>query len=233
LGFSPRDCEQLTVMEMSKKHWAKALEWVERGLKIAPVRNWHNEASYSLDRFRPEILRKLGRTADALALAWSSFQAVPNDQSYEALMRYVPKGEKAGWRERALVVAENGNLEVFIDLCVKTREWQRLAARVLTAEPIVLEGISHCCTEPAANGLAKKDPGMAAKLYQALGMRILNAGKSKYYGSALGHFRKACRLYRQADQAPEWQALVEAVRAAHSRKLGFLSGFERIVSRRS
>lgn len=44
-----------------------------------------------------------------------------------------------------------------------------------------LEGLSHYTTEPAAKRLAKLDPAVAAKLFRALGMRILNARKSKYY----------------------------------------------------
>jgi len=67
LGFSPRDCERVAEMEVSKKHWAKALEWVERGIGIERGRDWKNESSYSLERLRPEILRKLGRKQDALA----------------------------------------------------------------------------------------------------------------------------------------------------------------------
>jgi tetratricopeptide (TPR) repeat protein len=94
LGFSPRDCEHLAKMEMAGKHWAKALEWVEKGLVLEPTRNWHNEDSHSLEPLKPEILRHLGRKEDALAMAWDDFQENPNEFDYERLMRYVPKGEK-------------------------------------------------------------------------------------------------------------------------------------------
>lgn len=57
-------------------------------------------------------------------------------------------------------------------------------------------------------------------------MRILRGGKSKYYRSALGHFRHAQSLYLKAAQTSEWESLVNLIRTAHSRKTGFLRGFE-------
>ena len=93
-------------------------------------------------------------------------------------MRYVPKGEKAAWQQRAMVAADEADLGDFISLCVKTKEWDRLARRVHSAKPAELEALSHYCTEPAAKGLAKRDALAAAKLYRALGLRIVNAGKA-------------------------------------------------------
>lgn len=118
-------------------------------------------------------------------------------------------------------------------MCLKAREWERLAGRVRSATPGELETLSHYCTEPAAKALAKRDPVPAAKLYRALGMRILNAGKSKYYDAALDHFEKARDLYCEAEQPSGWEEIVGAVRTAHSRKSGFLSAFEELVSRDS
>jgi len=126
--------------------------------------------------------------------------------------------------------AEKADLGNFIPLCVRAKEWDRLAQRIHSAKPAELEALSHYCTEPAAKGLAKKDALAAAKLYRALGLRVVNAGKSKYYGEALGHLAKARDLYCGAGQASEWTAVVEFVRTAHSRKSGFMSSFAAIVS---
>lgn len=71
LGFSPRDCEHLAKMVITKKQWAKALEWVEKGITLKTKRDWHNEDDYELVRLKPEILRHLGRKDDALGLAWA------------------------------------------------------------------------------------------------------------------------------------------------------------------
>jgi hypothetical protein len=233
LGFSPRDCERLAEMEISKKHWAKVLEWVEKGIALGPARNWRNEEAYSLNELKPEILRHLGRKADALALAWSEFQQNASEFTYEELMRYVPRREKPTWHERAMAEAARADLGEFISLCVKTKEWSRLARRVHSAEPSELENLSHYCTEPAAKGLARKDALAAAKLYRALGLRILNAGKSKYYDAALEHFEKAHDLYCGAGESSAWKALADVVRTAHSRKQGFLAAFDPIVSGKS
>ena len=233
LGFSPRDCERLAEMEISRKRWAEALSWLEKGIALKPRRNWHNEDAGQLEQLKPEILRHLARKEDALALVWGHFQKNPNEFAYEQLMRYVPKGERPTWQERAMTAANKAGLGNFISLCVKAKEWGRLAQRVHSTRPTELEALSHYCTEPAAEGLTKKDSLAAAKLYRALGLRIVNAGKSKYYREALDHFAKARRLYSAAGQASEWTAVVEFVRTAHSRKSGFLSDFERIVAGKS
>jgi len=34
LGFSPCDCERLAELEISKRYWARALEWVEMGTAL-------------------------------------------------------------------------------------------------------------------------------------------------------------------------------------------------------
>ena len=95
LGFSPRDCERLAEMEISKKHWTTALEWLEKGIALEPTRDWHNESNHSLKELKPEILLHLGRKEDALALAWREFQENPGEFTYEDLMRYAPRSEKA------------------------------------------------------------------------------------------------------------------------------------------
>ena len=233
LGFSPRDCEHLAQMEISAKRWAPALRWVERGSDLQPSRSWHNEEAHGLERLKPEILRHLGRKGDALALAWRDFEKNPDEFAYEELMRYVPRAEKTAWHERAMAAADKASLDGFISLCVKAKEWERLARRVHSAAGVELESLSHYCTEPAAKALAKRDALASAKLHRALGLRIVNAGKSKYYKEALDHFENARDLYCAAGQTAEWQSLVGTVRATHSRKSGFLFAFERIVSGKS
>jgi tetratricopeptide (TPR) repeat protein len=233
LGFSPRDCERLAEMEISKKHWAGALEWAEKGIALEPARDWRNESGHSLKELNPKILLQLGRKEDALALAWSEFQENPGEFTYEELMRYTPGSGKAAWHEKAMAAAASANIGEFISLCVRAKEWEQLGQRVHSAKPVELEALSHYCTEPAAKALAKKDPLAAAKLYRALGLRILGVGKSRYYDAALDHFEKARNLYCGAGQISDWEALAGIVRKAHSQKRGFLTAFEQIASGKS
>jgi uncharacterized Zn finger protein len=90
--------------------------------------------------------------------------------------------------------------------------------------------VSHLTTEPAARKLEKTHPGIAARLWRAQGMRILDAKKSKYYPEALENFRRARRCYERAGLSSEWLRVVDQLRANHHRKVGFMAGFEELVA---
>ena len=81
-----------------------------------------------------------------------------------------------------------------------------------------------------ARKLERPHPETAARVYRVLGMRIVNAGKSKYYFAALGHLEHAKKCYERVGLNVEWESLVADVRARHYRKKGFMAGLERIVS---
>jgi hypothetical protein len=233
LGFSPLDCEHLAELEMFHKHWDRALVWAEKGLALEPTRDWRDESNCSLAQLRPKILAKVGRKQDALAAAWSEFEACPDEMAYEELMACVPKGERARWHEQAMKTATKGELGEFMSLCVKTKEWDRLAARIHAATHLELEAVSHYYSEPAAEGLAKQDKLAAAKLHRALGLRILNSKKSKYYDAALNHLQSAKKLYLKAGGDAEWHAIVKIIQTEHSRKKGFLLGLGLIEAGKS
>jgi len=228
---SPKDCEVVAEIHAKEKRFADALSWVERGLKIrGDNKRWVNQDSHRLDEMRRDILKKLGRHDDALACAWKEFEEAPFDLSYDDLMKYVPKAKRAEWHEKAMSVAEKGDLDGFIGICKKTKEWERLAARILRVPRSEIESISHYTSEPAAKCLAKAHPAAAAKVYAAMGFRILNAKKSKYYDAAFANFQDAKRGYNRAGLEAEWNKIVKVVRCDHHRKVGFARDFERIVS---
>jgi len=101
--------------------------------------------------------------------------------------------------------------------------------RLRAASHQELESLGHYTTEPAAKKLVRSHPDIAAKVHRALGMRILNAKKSKYYDAALSHFEQAKRCYRKAGLNSAWDALVDEIRQTHRRKSAFLPGFEQLV----
>ena len=230
---SPRDCENMAALCKVKRRLADALAWVERGLQAEGGQRWGNESSHGLHALRRELLAKLGRREEALDAAWTEFAKAPSAYGYADVMKYVPRGQRPKWHQRAMQEAENASLGGFIDLCVDTKEWERLATRTVAIDNEELESLSHYVTEKAAKGLVRRHPEAVAKMCRALAMRILKAGKSKYYAFALEHLRTAKRLYEKLGAADAWQMIVVDVRRDHSRKHGFLSGFEEIVAGRA
>jgi len=147
-------------------------------------------------------------------------------------MRYVPKApkaERAAWREKAMDFSERGELDSVIELWLAAKETERLARRLENASDGELESLSHYTTEPAARRLAKTHPGVAAKVFRALCMRVVDEGKSQYYFAALSNLEKAKNCYRSAGLDAQWRALVSEIRRKHHRKSGFMPGFERIA----
>jgi uncharacterized Zn finger protein len=80
-----------------------------------------------------------------------------------------------------------------------------------------------------AKKLEKSRPDLAARLWRAQGLRIVNAKKSKYYDAALSNFESAKRCFERAGLQGDWQKTVSQVRVDHHRKSGFMGGFERLV----
>jgi len=231
-GTTPTDCENIANIYKVKRNYQDALSWIEKGLKLEKKGNWGNQSSFGLTGLKQDLLNKLGRREDALDLAWAEFKKHPSNFSYEQLMKFVGKKDVKHWHQKALEKAKDASLSGLIGICVKTKEWDTLAAHISSIDTELLEELSHYTTERAAKGLAKKHGLAAAKIYTALGMRILKKGKSKYYQYALEHFRHTCKLYEKACRDQLWIDLVERVRRDHSRKYSFIGDFEEIVDRR-
>ena len=94
---------------------------------------------------------------------------------------------------KAMDAAENGNLASLIELWLEVKEAGRLTERLNRASDGELEGLSHFVTEPAVKAHVRAHPAVAARLFRALCMRILNSGKSKYYYAALANLEEARR----------------------------------------
>jgi tetratricopeptide (TPR) repeat protein len=226
--LTPADCLALARMLRSRRKPAEALTWVERGLALD--RKSQSSADHDLGALRRDLLVELGRGDAALEAAWTDFKAQPSKYSYADLLRYVPRAERVAWHQKAMEAAAGGELQSLIELWLETKEIDRLVERLRRARDEELERISHYVTEPVAKRLAKTHPDIAAKVYRALGMRILEAKKSRYYEAALSNFEDARRCYERAGLAPRWEALVGEIRAQHHRKVGFMAGFEEVVA---
>lgn len=232
IGTTPNDCEHIANIYKERRLFRDALKWVDKGVELENRDNWPNESSWHLPTLKRELLNELGQKKDAFESAWSEFKAGPSEYTYDEMMKYVSKKDREHWHKKAIEEVKKASLPAIIKLCTKTKEWGVLAESISAAEHEDLEAISHYTTVKAAQELEKDHPVEAAKIYRALGMRIVKAKKSKYYGIALDHFLKAKKLYSENDCQEEWLSLVENVRRDHYRKYSFIGDFEKIVSGR-
>jgi tetratricopeptide (TPR) repeat protein len=228
-GLSPEDCLAQARMAQAQRTPAEALTWVERGLALEK-KGRSSSAEGELAELRRALLLKLGRCDDALADAWAAFRSHPHRYSYADLMRYVPKPERRAWHAKAMDASARADLQSLVDLCLATREIDRLADRLREARDEEIEAVSHYTTEPAAKRLAETHAGVAARVYRALGVRILQERKSKLYDAALAHFAQARRCYERAGLTEGWEGLVREVRGEHHRKKGFMAAFEDLAA---
>lgn len=232
IGTTPKDCENIAKIHKEKRCFQDALMWVDKGLELERKDNWPNESSWNLLKLRRELFKKLGRKEDAFESAWSAFKEHPSEYAYDEMMKYVSKKDRKHWHKKAIEEVKKASLPAIIKLCTKTKEWEILAESINAAKHEELEAIGHYTTEKAAQKLEKKYPIEAAKIYRALGMRIVKAKKSKYYWIALDHLLKAKRLYSENACQEEWLSLVENIRRDHYHKYSFIGDFEKIVSGR-
>jgi hypothetical protein len=225
-----KDCKAIAEIYRSQRRPEDALSWVERGLEITRSDSRKSYGELELRELKRALQAKLGRPGDALQSAWSEFEAHPATFAYKELMRYVPAKEKMAWHQKAMEASEKGDLSSQIELWLEKKENDRLISRLRRAADEELEDLSHYRTEPLAHKLERTHPDISARVYRALCMRIVNAGKSKYYDAALDNIEHAKKCYAKAGLNADWQAVVADVRERHFRKKGFMAGFEDIVS---
>jgi hypothetical protein len=189
-GLKPEDC--LAVAKLfAERRPNEALAWVERGRALDQESHLRSSAAYDLNKVHRELLTKLGRQNEALEAAWADFREYPSKFTYDDLMKFVPKAEHREWHEKALDAAKGADLDSLLELFVETREMERLAELVSGSTDKALQHVSHYATRPAAKKLEKTHPELAARLWRAQGMRIVDAKKSKYYDAAISNFERA------------------------------------------
>lgn len=154
----------------------------------------------------------------------------PSKYTYDNLMKFVPKGVRTAWHSKAIEAANGADLESLLELLMETKELDRMADLLRKTKDRALEGLSHFTAVPVAKKLEKAHPDLAARLWRAQGMRIVDSKKSKYYAAALSNFESAKRCFERAGLAAEWVKTVSRVRTVHHCKTGFMSGFESLVA---
>jgi Family of unknown function (DUF6880) len=222
-GLSARDCLAMATILAAKDDPAAALTWTERGLGI--------ESSYDLRAKHRELLTALGRRDEAVQNEWSHFTQVPTIYSYQTLMELVPEAERATWHHKAIEAAgqSDASLSVLLPLLVETKEVARLARAIDRCADDHLSHAGYRAVE-AAEALDESHPEQAARLWRALGLGIVRAGKSKQYGAAVEYFGRAKRCFTAAGLPDCWDQLVDQVRTNHYRKAGFIREFEKVAA---
>jgi hypothetical protein len=229
-SLTQADCEVVATIFQAKRKPDEALLWLERGIDMDKSGSSLSAEGYRLPKLRRELLAKLGRESEALSSAWAAFLANPSKFTYDELLSYVPKAQRASWHEKAMEASEQASLSSLIELWLSVKEIECLADRLNRASDRELEGLSQYATEPAAKRLVRTHPSIAAKVFRALCVRILNAGKSKYYDVALANIEAARKCYLAAGLDELWRKTSTEIRRDHYRKYGFMPGFEEIVS---
>lgn len=229
-GIGSEDCKVIAVILEGRGALEEAVAWVERGLALADQERFGASAEHDLKRLQRSILPRLGRADEALAAAWADYETSPDEYDYTKLMELVPDEERSAWHDKAMAAAEHGDLWSVARLFIAAGEIGRLAARIDAASDGDLERLSHYAGEPVSEALGPDYPGLAARVYRGLGMRILNRKKSKYYDAALVYFERARDCFAAAGDVAAWKAVVEEVTERHGRKYSFMPGFEEIVA---
>ena len=137
-GFAPEDCLAIARLLESRGKRDEALAWLERGLEI-DKKAGRGLKNLELERMRRAVLGRLGRRDEALDGAWTELCEHPHEFTYQELMQYVPKMERSRWHARAMEAADDGELSSLIGLWLKTREIDRLVARIRGAADEELE----------------------------------------------------------------------------------------------
>jgi tetratricopeptide (TPR) repeat protein len=230
-GFTAQDCLAIATLLVRRRKPEQALDAVNRGLALDRNSPHGSLAANELARLKRKLLTKLGREDEALAAAWADFCAYPSTFSYLDLMQFVPEAARSTWHTKAIDTAvATDTLPTLMDLLLETNETERLADLVRGIEDSALENLSHHVSEPVAETLDTTHPDLAARLWRAQGMRIVNAGKSRHYDAALSNLGRAKRCFERAGLVDEWQNTVSQVCANHHRKIGFMSDFNRLIA---
>ncbi len=226
VGTTPQDCVVLADLFDSYGESERALSWARRGLSMGKP---GASRDYDLRRRETALLRKLGRSEEALGVAWKDFSRSPHSGTYEELMACAPESERETWRGRAMERALTADLYSAVDLFLETGETEHLLARLDGAEETEVRALGHPLLQKAARRVEKSHPARAARLYRSLGLRIVDEAKSKYYRFAIAHLARARKCYERAGLLPEWEETVLQVKKRHRLKSSFMPGFENLV----
>ena len=120
-GVKPEDGLAVAKLIATQKP-DEALAWAERGRALDRERQFRSTAGYDLEKFRRELLARLGRQHEALEAAWAEYRQHPSKFTYDDLMKCVSETERREWHDRALNAAEGADLHSPLELFIGSAE---------------------------------------------------------------------------------------------------------------
>ena len=175
---------------------------------------------------RIAALEALGRTEEAQAFRWASFQRSLSPDHLKAFLKRLPDFDDMEAEEKALNYVQNH--PSFHEALVFLIEWPSLgrAATLVLDRAQELNGDHYYVLTPAAEALAEKHPLAATLALRAMIEFSLNQARTKRYRHAARHLMDcegiSARIEDFGDHE-DHQAFAERIHDRHGRKSSFWS----------
>ncbi len=195
-----------------------ATQWLERGLMAHP-----NDTR--LINALAQVRSEEGFDAEALELAWRSFEHSPNDAHYLALREHASRLQDwPRWRERALAHARHMNSrfapsadELVARLHLAEQDIDAIVA--LLPEAKLPLHVWAMLPEP----LAPNHPKLALQACRTLVNSAIGKTNKSGYRDAITWLRKMAPLHRRLGDEAGFGRYLDALRAEHRAKRSFIA----------
>ena len=181
-------------------------------------------ATYELDQVHLACLVALGRTDEAQAFRWASFERTLNPNRLREFLKELPDFEDIEAEERAKAIAfafphVHAALTFLVD-------WpdHAMAARLVEIRSEELDGDAYHVLTPAAEALDGRHSLAATLARRAMILFTLTEARSTRYKHAARHLLECEAADRTIDdygEHPDHATFVEALWQRHGRKQGF------------
>jgi hypothetical protein len=184
---------------------------------------------WDIEDLRIRALEALERPAEAQAVRWRLFEQELDPRVLRDYLRPLPDFEDDEVLRRAFAVAlAHRRVHVTLAFLVAWPELT-LAADLVIARGVELDGGNYPILVPAAEALASRHPHAAVVLYRRMIENVLDRAAAKAYPHAAAHLRACAALAEKVDWArfglQPHDDYVDVLRRTHGRKFGFWSLF--------
>jgi len=216
---------------------AAAIDWAQRGAVAFPTRD-----GMHVRLLLAELLRQVGRCADATDVMWTNFVADPGVATYEALNASARLHDAwPAWHERAR--------QHFFELLQrgsKSRqhggsarwdrslgaEWVRIQMLEHDFEAAWKDGLQFNCPTGLLMELARarevQHPADAIPVYQRLVAELIEARDKRTYAAAVAELLHMKMLAERAGQADQFAEYIKSIRTQHRAKINLMASMDKV-----